>query len=327
MSGQSGGNPLSSALSLAEESPSTVRTFTASDGYRFYYRYYPAVGRPRARLLWLHGIRSHSGWYIRSSQRWADIGYETCFLDRRGAGLNTAWRGDAPSFRRLLDDVIEFALSWRYSRSWLPLIIGGISWGGKLALALPYRKPGIADALILLCPGLKPQVQTSVKYRARVMAAAGLQPQKLFPIPLNEPELFTANPTAQQFIASDRYGLHWATARFLFQSFALDVYLQRARQYARLPLYLTLAGQDRIVDNAATLQFLSVLTPWLAVREYPEAHHTLEFEPADHPWFDHLANWLEAVVNTGTAVNVTTDIAAVTTTQLPPGQTPETALG
>src|SRR5690606_2965046 len=109
-----------------------LSTFLASDGYRFYFRHYPASGTPRARLVLVHGIRSHGGWYARSCRVFAEAGFEVFFLDRRGAGLNTAHRGDTPNFRRLLDDVAEFVLHLRAERGWLPVFLCGISWGGKL---------------------------------------------------------------------------------------------------------------------------------------------------------------------------------------------------
>src|SRR4029079_17106168 len=116
------------------------------------------TGMPRARLVFLHGVRSHGGWYVRSSAEFAEAGFDVFFLDRRGAGLNTAYRGDAPSFRRLIDDVAEFVQTLRTERAWLPVFVCGISWGGKLAVGLPYRKPGLVDGLVLLCPGLAPRV-------------------------------------------------------------------------------------------------------------------------------------------------------------------------
>ncbi len=276
----------------ASDGGARIGTFRASDGYTFYYRYYAAVGRPQARLVWLHGIRSHGGWYVRSCRRWAACGYDTYFLDRRGAGWNTAHRGDAPGFRRLLDDVAEFVRTLRLHRPWLPLWVGGISWGGKLALGLPYRRPGLVDGLILLCPGLAPRIRPPLGQRLRIALAARLRPTRLFPIPLNEPELFTADPQWQQFIAADPHGLRQATARFLFQSFALDIYLRRACRHVRCPVYLALAGDDRIIDNAATRRLLAAAPAPLTVREYPQAGHTLEFEPPDHPWFDDLHAWL-----------------------------------
>ncbi len=238
-----------------------IATFRASDGYSFYYRRYAAVGRPRARLVFLHGIRSHGGWYMRSCAAFAAAGFEVFFLDRRGAGLNTARRGDTPSFRRLLDDVAEFVQGLRTERGYLPVFVCGISWGGKLAVGLPYRKPGLLDGLVLLCPGLAPKIAPPLPKRLRIALASRLRPDRRFPIPLNEPELFTASPEGQKFIDADPHGLRQATARFLFSSFALDIYLKRAAKRVTVPTLLTLAEHDRIIDNARTREKVVCRSP------------------------------------------------------------------
>ncbi|HZT81146.1 MAG TPA: alpha/beta hydrolase, partial [Gemmataceae bacterium] len=95
---------------MGESAPSCrVEAFTASDGYRWQYRHYPsAAGGPRARVVCVHGIQSHGGWYEPSCRRLAGEGFDVCFLDRRGSGLNQQARGDTPTFRRLLDDLAEF---------------------------------------------------------------------------------------------------------------------------------------------------------------------------------------------------------------------------
>lgn len=268
--------------------------FRASDGYEFYYRRWDASGRPRARLVFVHGIRSHAGWYQASCQRLGERGYEVLFLDRRGAGLNTAHRADAPSFRRLLDDLGEFLRDLRRSRPALPIVLVGISWGGKLAVGLPYRRPGLVHGLALLCPGLAPQVTPPFLQRLAIARARLLNPQRLFPIPLNDPDLFTTSPQWQQFIAQDPHGLRQATARFLFASFALDIYLRRAARRVTLPTLLMLAGEDRIIDNARTQAMVERFpSPDRTVITYPGAHHTLEFEGDGHPWFEDLCGWVE----------------------------------
>jgi alpha-beta hydrolase superfamily lysophospholipase len=268
-------------------------TFRASDGYTFYYRHYPPPGPPKGRLVLVHGIRSHGGWYTRSCQRFAERGFDVYFLDRRGSGLNTAHRGDAPSFRRLLDDLAEFLQHLRTDRAWLPIIVGGISWGGKLAVGLPYRRPGLVDGLVLLCPGLVPKVSPPLASRARIAVARVLRPWKMFPIPLNEPDLFTAAKRWQEYIAEEPHGLRLATARFLFGSFSLDIYLRRAAKRVTVPTLLVLGGQDRIIGNEATRLFAGRFGTPVGIIDYPEAHHTLEFEPEGHPWVGDVARWVE----------------------------------
>jgi alpha-beta hydrolase superfamily lysophospholipase len=271
-----------------------LATFASSDGYRWYYRRFDPPGRPKGRLVFVHGIRSHGGWYTRSCSTLAAAGYEIYFLDRRGSGLNTAHRGDAPNFRRLLDDVAEFLLMLRQTKPSLPIVLGGISWGGKLAAGLPYRRPGLIDGLVLLCPGLCPKVTPPFLQRVAIALARVRRPRKQFTIPLNEPELFTASPDWQKYVEEDRYGLRQATARSLFSSFSLDIYLRRAVKRVNAPVLLLLAEHDRIIDNAATRRLLANFraAPNRTVIEYPGAHHTLEFEPEGHRFVGDVAKWL-----------------------------------
>ena len=284
-------------MSLLPDGPG-VRTFTAGDGYVWRYREYPAEGPPRARVVCLHGIQSHGGWYVGSCRRLAREGFAVSFLDRRGSGLNEGARGDAPGFRRLLDDVAEF-LSAPEGRPGpdVPRFLLAISWGGKLAVAFERRHPGLVDGLALLCPGFFPRVRPTLRQRLAVLWARLTAPHRLFPIPLDDPGLFTATPHWQEFLRTDPLALHRATARFLVESARLDVYLRRAPRFVRVPVLLLLAGQDRIIDNARTRAYVERFASGdREMIEYPEAHHTLEFEPDPERFLGDLLRWLDRQV-------------------------------
>jgi alpha-beta hydrolase superfamily lysophospholipase len=266
----------------------SVQTHTASDGYAWRYRRYAAAGPPRGRVVVLHGIQSHGGWYTASCQSLARAGYTVEFLDRRGAGLNDAARGDAPSFRRLLRDIAEFL------KTGPPAFVVGISWGGKLAVALEQFYPGLARGLVLLAPGVCPRVRPPAGLRLRIAWSRLVAPARLFDIPLDDPALFTANPERQAFIRDDPLALRRATARFLVSSVHLDFVLRRAPAHVRAPVLLLLAGEDRIIDNARTRAYAArFASADRQVIEYPAAHHTLEFEPDPSPVFADLAAWLD----------------------------------
>lgn len=269
----------------------TLETFPASDGYRWRYRRYLAGSMARGHVVCLHGIQSHGGWYERSCTRLSQAGYRVSFLDRRGSGLNEQDRGDAPSFRRLLDDLAEFLQQVRGESG--PIYLAGISWGGKLAVALQKRHPGLVNGLVLLCPGLFPRVRPPLGQRLAIAWSRLVAPRRRFPIPLNDPELFTASPKWQQFIRDDPLALHDATARLLVESVRLDGFLKFVPPHVRVPVLLLLAEHDRIIDNGRTRQYVeSFATADRQIIEYTGAHHTLEFEPEPERFLKDWLDWM-----------------------------------
>lgn len=274
---------------LDEPGAPTLHEHIASDGYRWHFRRYSPPGEPIGRVVFLHGIQSHGGWYPASSSQIAAAGHEVYFLERRGCGLNTESRGDVPSFRRCLDDVAEFLKTLPTDK---PRVVGAISWGGKLGVGLQYRSPGLVDGLALLCPGLFPKVRPPFFQRLWIGRCALRAPTRMFPIPLNDPALFTESEQWREFLRNDPLALHEATARMLFQSNSLDIYLRRAKRCVKCPTLLMLAEQDRIIDNAKTRKYVARFPGKTEVIEYPGAHHTLEFEPPGHPFVTDLLNWI-----------------------------------
>jgi alpha-beta hydrolase superfamily lysophospholipase len=206
--------------------------------------------------------------------------------------LNNEARGDAPSFRRLLDDIAEYIGT--LAAGGRPVFLIAISWGGKLGLALQRRHPGLIDGLALLCPGIISRIRPSFRERCRIAATRLFAPRALFPIPLNEPALFTASPKWQQFILDDPLSLRMATARLLVESARLDAYQRWARRAVTLPLLLLLAEHDRIIDTVRTREFIERLpSPEKRIIEYHGASHTLEFEPDPGVFVTDLCHWLD----------------------------------
>ena len=271
----------------------TDETFTASDGYRWHFRHYAPDAPPLAKVVFLHGVQSHAGWYEQSCRFLAGAGFSVSFLERRGSGLNQEARGDTSSFRRLLDDVAEYLRTLRTPHSALRTYLLGISWGGKLAVALQRRHPGLTDGLVLLCPGFYPRVQPSLRERLAILGARLTRPTKLYPIPLDEPELFTATPRWLQFLRDDPLSLHRATARFFVESVRLDFYLRWVPKRVTMPTLLLLGGRDRIIYNEPTRSYVERFAGPKEVIEYPDAHHTLEFEPDPGVFLNDLLTWLQ----------------------------------
>jgi alpha-beta hydrolase superfamily lysophospholipase len=281
------------------------RTFEASDGYSFHVAVWPAEPPIRGQVVVLHGVQSHSGWYHSLGRTLAASGYQASFPDRRGSGPNQRDRGHASSGRRLVGDIAEWVKATRALHPSVPVTLAGISWGGKVALITAARHPELVDGIALICPGLLPRVGVSFREKLKIAWALLTNRRKLFPIPLSDPALFTANPDAQVFIAADPFSLRQGTAGLLAASFFIDRMVQRAPAKVTQPALLMLGGQDRIVDNTRTLVYFEKLAATdRQVIEYPEGHHTLEFEPDPTRYARDLIAWIANHVASETKNNI-----------------------
>jgi len=169
----------------------SVEEHQASDGYRWKYRKYPAVAR-RAVLSSSFTASRAIRVYGYSCTQLARAGYDVYFLDRRGSGMNEQDRGDAPGFRRLLDDLAEFlaALPRSVSRGnsvvQLPVFLAAISWAEN------SRRPGAAPSGLDRWHGpfvswLFRQGPADAPAANRHFLRAVVSARKKYPVPLNEP--------------------------------------------------------------------------------------------------------------------------------------------
>jgi acylglycerol lipase len=273
-------------------SASVIQSYTAVDGRRLELRRYPPAGPPRADVVILHGIISHSGWYDISCTALARRGFDVHALDRRGSGLNADQSGDVDSLDTWIRDVIDYLAQLKMTGR--PTFLLGISWGGKLAPAIARQRPDLLAGMGLLCPGIYASQQPGWFKRSALRLSGTLAiDRKTVRIPLQEPELFTDSPRWQAYIRNDPLTLRRITMRFAREDLRLTQYTRRSAGYLHLPTLLMLAGRDRIVDNPRTRHyFANIAACDKTLLEYSGAAHTLEFETDPQGYINDLAAWL-----------------------------------
>ncbi len=265
------------------------------DGYRAYGRYYhspPALGA----VLYHHGIQSHCGWYEGSALALADAGYCVLQVDRRGSGRNEVARGHAESAEQLIadshaarDDLLQRSGCCDYH-------LLGVSWGGKLAVAAHVNDPGCVRSLTLVTPGLFPKVGVSRTEMAKIGFSMLYEPNQLFDIPLNNPDRFTTNLTWAEFFRTDPLTLRQCTAAFYLASRRMDRVVARLKESPPVPIRLFLAGDEWIVDNDKTAEFVRGLGwPDTQTTTQENARHSLEFEGDPTKYFGQIVSFLKSI--------------------------------
>jgi acylglycerol lipase len=265
--------------------------YSAHDGRRLAVRVWNGIDPPRARVVMLHGITSHGGWYERSCAHLNECGFEVHFLDRRGSGLNAEGRGDVDRHETWIDDVTTYLDALGRER---PVVLAGISWGGKLAAAVARRQPGLIQGLALITPGLYSQFEPNLLQRLalRIPVRERMQNRRL-EIPLQPATLFSETPAWRKYVDQDPLSLREVTFRFVQNDNRLTRYAKQSASYLHTPTLMMLAGRDRIVTNSRCRAYLGrVRAAHKVLIEYPNAVHTLEFETDPSRYFADLADWI-----------------------------------
>ena len=272
--------------------PGEPRSLTASDGVELHYRFFAPAGAHRGNIVHLHGIQSHSGWYVETAAELARRGYAVSLADRRGSGLSAGTRGDFASPDQLVDDVARIVELSKRDGGDRPTVLVGGCWGARPAVAYASQSGNGLAALVLVCPALKAKVDLVPARKLQVFAGRGLRPGTRVPIPLT-PEMFTDNPAYLEFVRNDPLSLHDVTARFFFTQFFWDRRIL-AQRSLDVPLLLLQSGRDPVVDVGAVRSWYdSLVSPRKEYVLYDDFDHILDFDRERARYRDDLGAWLD----------------------------------
>ena len=264
--------------------PGELRTARATDGSELRYRFFePAAGTHRGNVVHLHGIQSHSGWYVETAAELAQRGYAVYLTDRRGSGVSAAPRGDFATSQQLVDDVGSIV----DEAGDQPTVLIGGCWGARPAVAYTAQSPDRIAGLALVAPALKAKVDLTPARKVQVFTRQGR-----VPIPLT-PELFTDNQPYLDFVRNDPLSLHDVTARFFFTQFFWDRQLLALRSLD-VPVLLMQPSPDPVVEAGAVRAWYDdLLVPRKDYLAYEGFGHILDFASDRARFWNDLAGWLD----------------------------------
>jgi len=276
-------------------SPSTLSTFTASDGDNLAMQDWPLDEEQALRgvVIIVHGLGEHAGRYDHVAKRLNSWGFAVRGYDHYGHGESGGVRGVLPSDSRMVDDLADVVESThaRMDRK-TPLIILGHSMGGLVAARFAAIGTRPVNALVLSSPafdaglnlGQKLLLATLPKIAPNLCVSNGLDPSFISHDPAVV-EAYKADPLVHDRISG-------RLARFIAQGGPAVV--DRAAQW-KVPTLLMYAGADRLVNPAGSRAFAAAAPADVVTsRCFDGLYHEIFNETDPEPVFDELKRWLDA---------------------------------
>jgi acylglycerol lipase len=268
--------------------------FAGKDGVRLFEQFWWPVGRPRAVLVIVHGLKDHGSRYADVAERLARSGFAVYAPDLRGHGRSDGDRAYVERFDDYLDDLEVFLARVRGREPGRPIFLFGHSMGGAIAaLYAIERKPALAG-LVLSAPALRPGGGSSSLLVAATKTVGAAFP-RLAVMDLPD-EQFSRDPGVVAAMAEDPLieqgnGPARTAAELLSAMARID---ERAEEIV-LPLLVLHGTADRVTDPGKSREFVErARSTEKSIRLYEGLAHDLLHEPERATVAADLEAWLEA---------------------------------
>lgn len=267
--------------------------FAGHGALRLYWRGWVPEDDVRAAVIVAHGYGEHGGRYGNLVERIVPRGFAVYALDHRGHGRSEGPRGHADRFAEFVADLHALRVRVEEEHRGKPLFLIGHSMGGLIAARYLLAHVSGLAGVILSSPafGLANEPPRLLRWLGRLLS--WVAPRTAFQSNV-DPLLLSRDPAVGLAYASDPLVHRRATARFFTElKSAMHDTVERAVEIDA-PILVLQAGDDRVVDVAATERFAAGLGgARKTLRLYPGLFHEVFNEIERERVFDDLERWLE----------------------------------
>jgi alpha-beta hydrolase superfamily lysophospholipase len=264
------------------------------------------AAKPWASLLIVHGLGEHLGRYDSFAEEMLGRGISVHRIDLRGHGRSGGARGHVERFSQFYADIeawIKYLESSGALNTGVPTFLFGHSLGGLIATGFLARRTNVLGiaivGLILSSPGFAPPA-TPKSWVQKWLS--GKIPHLIGKIQIPNgisPDDLSHDKNVIAAYLDDPLVHPWITPGLARSYFAALGKLDEYAKGLRAPILTFLAGEDRVVSNRATEQFIAQVQlehPLLPVtlKRFPGAFHEIFNESHKQKYFSTLADWIQS---------------------------------
>jgi alpha-beta hydrolase superfamily lysophospholipase len=271
--------------------PDVEETIETADGLRLHAERFAARGRARAAVVMVHGFSAHCGAYRHVAAALADAGFDVTAFDCRGHGRSQGRPGYVRRFPVYAEDLQRVLDRARAGSPGLPIAVVAHSHGATITLDYLLRGAGTVDALVAATPYLELKMKVPFYKRATSPLVGAVWPTLTMSNEIS-PQLTSRSPEVCAEMVTDPLVHHVATPRWFNEVRATQARLRVTAAQLKVPTYMLVAGDDRLVDSAAALAFARDAGPIVEVKVYEGLFHELYLEPERDLVIGDIVTWL-----------------------------------
>ncbi len=274
---------------MSEES-----TYQGFDGTTMLLRIWKPESEPKAIVLGLHGLGSHSGRLAYLGERFTSQGYAFYAPDLRGFGTFPGRKGHVERFEEYIDDVESLVAYLKLLHHNTKLFLFGHSLGALFIVHYIAKHPGEADGIIIPAPAVSERLKVSSATRAIASLLSKLNVKMYFDNGLDH-ELISRNPEVVKDNREDPLRFDKATARYAIEGLKASEDGFNLASKITSPVLLQQSGDDLILVPERNKEFFdNIASKDKTWKLYPGLYHEPYHEDGCEEVFADMFDWLDA---------------------------------
>ncbi len=263
-------------------------------GLIYYYQQW-IPHRPRALVVFLHGLGDHSGRYSDFLKRFIDKGCACAVYDQRGHGRSQGRRGHVEQFADWVEDLASFVhFSLSKVPSDTPLFVVGHSLGALIGInyLLTHSQP--VWGMVSLSAALAPKIRIPWWKRELGKKLYGMLPKLTMDHGIR-PEDLSSDIHEVESISADRFYHRRISFRAGYEIIKNLEQLGGLPARIHVPTLMLAGSEDKVCDPNASVWFTSCLaTKDKECHVYPGMHHDLLHDIGKEKVMDDIVEWIIA---------------------------------
>jgi len=266
------------------------RYHEAADKAKIFFQYWKPESKPKAVILYVHGLGSHSGRFGHWAERFVNTGSVFAAFDQRGHGRSEGKRGRPLHMDQTLNDIAEFAGILRDEFPGIPLILYGHSMGGVMVINYVLSKRPAMDGLIASspwlalvkppAPGLIKTMKPLVKLIPGMTLSNGLDPNDISRDP-EEVRKYHEDPLVHGKICIGLFfSVHLGGLNALENGTNINI-----------PFLLMHGTGDKITSCPTSIRLAEILGDKVDFKTWEGGYHELHHEDLRNDLFDYIHAW------------------------------------
>lgn len=265
--------------------------FKSHNHHRLYYQVWKPE-KPKAVLIFVHGLNEHSGRYDYPVQYFFEHGFTLYLFDQQGHGRSDGLRSFVDDFESYLKDLHEFVKHIQNEEKKKKNFMIGHSMGGQIALNYVAKYPHDLDGLITSSANV--QMALKVPWLKRVL---GLSLAKYFPrfTLANEidPKWISRDHEVVRAYKKDPLVSKKITLRLASEMIKNQEALFGLASKVKLPAFILHGGDDHICATEGSRQFFEKMgSKDKSFKIYDGFYHEIFNEFGKEEVFKDIERWV-----------------------------------